>query len=444
MLAAVAARLLGRREEGEPSDGGGNESGSRNSSSGANTAAAATAATAADTTAPKTPATGSATAAAPPTPPGAAKYAATLKDVRAAAKRIKGIAKVTPVMTCSSIDAVAGRQLFFKCENLQKGGAFKFRGALNSVMLLLSGGGKGTKGRKAKKEKKGKKKDSSSSSSGDGDDGGGGGGAAEAEAAADVAVVCHSSGNHAAALALAARMRGAKAHIVVPRDAPRCKIEAVRAYGGDLVLCEPTMEAREAACARVAAETGAVFIPPYDYGPVIAGQGTIALELLKQVKRLDAIVVPVSGGGMISGVAVAAKALRPSVRVVAAEPRGSNDAADAAESKRRGERAHDMPKPRTIADGLQARLGDLTWPIVRDLVDEVVVVDDSEIVAAMRLLFERAKVVVEPSGAAGLAAALSEAGREALRGCGRVGVVLSGGNVDFEARGFWEAWSAAA
>lgn len=304
------------------------------------------------------------------------------------------------MLTCASIDArcgVAGRKLFFKCEVFQKGGAFKFRGACNSVALL-------------------------------------------SQEQAARGVVTHSSGNHAAALALAAKLRGVPAHIVVPEDAPRCKLDAVREYGGRLVLCAPTMDARERACAKVVEETGAAFVPPYDYGPVIAGQGTIALELLEQVPDLDAIVVPISGGGMISGIAIAAKALKPGIRVVAAEPRGANDAADAAAAKAAGARADGMPKPRTIADGLQARLGDLTWPVVRDLVDGVIVIDDAEIVAAMRLVMERMKVVVEPSGAAGLAAALSPAGAAALAGCARVGVILCGGNLDFGARGFWDGW----
>ncbi|KAI8469135.1 MAG: serine/threonine dehydratase [Monoraphidium minutum] len=329
-------------------------------------------------------------------------YAASLDEIRAAAARIAPHAKVTPVLTCGSIDRIAGRQLLFKCEVFQKGGAFKFRGAFNSVALLP-----------------------------------------EDQAARGVAT--HSSGNHAAALALAAKLRGIPAHIVVPNNAPQCKVDAVREYGGNLVFCEPTMDAREAACRRIIAETGATLVPPYDYGPVIAGQGTIGLEFLQQVPDLDAIVVPVSGGGMISGIALAAKSLNPSILVVAAEPRGSNGAADAAASKAAGALVQGMAKPVTIADGLQARLGELTWPVVRDLVDEVVVVGDDEIVAAMKLIMERMKVVVEPSGAAGLAAALSPAFAASLRlaAAARVGVVLCGGNLDFGARGFWDGWVAA-
>ncbi|KAG2439507.1 hypothetical protein HXX76_004861 [Chlamydomonas incerta] len=291
-----------------------------------------------------------------------------------------------------------GRQLFFKCEIFQRTGAFKFRGACNSVQLLGD-----------EESKKG--------------------------------VVTHSSGNHAAALALAAKLRGIPAHIVVPHTTPQCKVDAVRAYGGTLYFCEPTVDAREAKCAEVAAATGATLVPPYNYGPVIAGQGTIGLEFLDQVPDLDALVVPVSGGGMISGIALAAKALKPGIQVIAAEPAGTNGGADVALSKMAGW-VVPVAKPDTIADGLQGRLGDLTWPVVRDLVDAVVVVDEQEIVGAMRLIMERMKLVVEPSGAVGLAAVLSPAfaSNTHTRGCRRVGVVLCGGNVDLGARGLWDCW----
>ncbi|KXZ52331.1 hypothetical protein GPECTOR_10g963 [Gonium pectorale] len=236
-------------------------------------------------------------------------------------------------------------------------------------------------------------------------------------------------------------MRGVPAHIVVPRTTPQCKVDAVKAYGGQLHFCEPTMEAREALCAQLQSSTGAVLVPPYNYGPVIAGQGTIALEFLEQVPELDALVVPVSGGGMISGIALAAKAIKPGIRVVAAEPCGRNRSPDVALAKLAG---WVVPCARTdtIADGLQGRLGDLTWPVVRDKVDAVVVVDEQEIVAAMRLIMERMKLVVEPSGAVGLAAALSPSWGAAavLRTCRRVGVVLCGGNLDLAAKGFWDLW----
>ncbi|PNW82207.1 hypothetical protein CHLRE_06g278101v5 [Chlamydomonas reinhardtii] len=326
-------------------------------------------------------------------------YAASLEDIQAAQKRIAPFAHVTSVQTCSALNELAGgRQLFFKCEIFQRTGAFKFRGACNSVQLLSD-----------EEAKKG--------------------------------VVTHSSGNHAAALALAAKLRGIPAHIVVPHTTPQCKVDAVRAYGGTLYFCEPTVDAREAKCAEVAATTGATLVPPYNYGPVIAGQGTIALEFLEQVPDLDALVVPVSGGGMISGIALAAKALKPGIKIIAAEPGGTNGGADVALSKMAGW-VVPCAKPNTIADGLQGRLGDLTWPVVRDLVDCVVVVDEQEIVGAMRLIMERMKLVVEPSGAVGLAAVLSPAfGASAqTRGCKRVGVVLCGGNVDLGARGLWDCW----
>eukprot|EP00878_Enallax_costatus_P028912 GHUV01031276.1.p1 GENE.GHUV01031276.1~~GHUV01031276.1.p1 ORF type:complete len:265 (+),score=81.39 GHUV01031276.1:165-959(+) len=238
------------------------------------------------------------------------QYAASLNDIKAAADRLAGKAHVTPVMRCSTLDKLTGHKLHFKCEVFQKGGAFKFRGAYNSVQHL-------------------------------------------SPEQASKGVVTHSSGNHAAAVALAAHMRGIPAYIVVPSNAPACKMAAVKEYGGQLFLCEPTMAAREGTCAEIAAETGATFIPPYDYGPVIAGQGTIGLELMQQVPELDVIVVPVSGGGMLSGIAIAAKAIKPDILIIAAEPSGSNDAADVAAAKAAGELVTDLPKPVTIADGLQ-------------------------------------------------------------------------------------------
>lgn len=308
-------------------------------------------------------------------------FAVDLADIEAAAKRIAGFAHRTPVATCSTLDRMVGRALFLKCEHLQKVGAFKFRGACNAVLQLP-------------------------------------------DAVASRGVVTHSSGNHAQALALAARMRGIPAHVVMPENAPAVKRRAVEEYGARVVTCAPTLEAREATAARVLAETGATFVPPYDHPHVIAGQGTVALELLAQVPDLDAVVAPVGGGGLLSGVCIAAKALSPGTRVVGAEPLGADDAA---RSKAKGEL---LPQtgPRTIADGLLTSLGALTWPVVRDLVDQVATVTEDEIVAAMRLSWERAKQLVEPSAAVALAVAMGPA----LGGARRVGVVLSGGNVDLE------------
>lgn len=312
-------------------------------------------------------------------------YATDPSKVREARARIAPHVHRTPVLTSETLDRWAGRRLFFKCENLQKGGAFKARGATNAVMKL--------------------------------DD-----------ASAARGVVTHSSGNHAQALALAARMRGIPAHIVMPTDAPRVKRAAVEGYGATVHPCEPTLEAREATAARVVRETGGVLIPPYDHPDVIEGQGTLALELMEDVEGLDAIVAPVGGGGMISGIAIALSDRTPRVRVFGAEPSGADDAF---RGKQRGER---IPRhePITIADGLKTTLGELTWPVVRDLVEEVLVVDDAAIIAAMRLVFERMKIVVEPSAVVPLAAVLAQRFR-ALQGLERVAVVLSGGNVDLDA-----------
>lgn len=311
----------------------------------------------------------------------------TFLDVQAAALRIQGIAHRTPVMTCATLDRLAGRSLSFKCEQWQKVGAFKFRGALNAVRKLTAE--QATRG-----------------------------------------VVTHSSGNHAQALALAARLNHIQATIVMPRNAPAVKREAVEGYWANVVLCGPTLEAREATVATIQRKTGAVLIPPYNHPDVIAGQGTVALELLEDVPDLDAIVAPVGGGGLVSGICLAVNGMKPDTRVFAAEPLGADDAA---RSKAAG-RLIPQTNPRTIADGLLTSLGDLTWPFIRDHVERVLTVTEEEIKAAWRLLAERAKLLVEPSAAVALAAVLSEAFR-ALEGISRVGVVVSGGNVQLP-----EAW----
>jgi threonine dehydratase/serine racemase len=312
-------------------------------------------------------------------------YAVDLDAVRSAARRLAGLAHRTPVATCATLDRLAGRSLFFKCEHLQKVGAFKFRGACNAVLKLPP------------------------------------------EAAAR-GVVTHSSGNHAQALALAARLRGIPAHVVMPRNATPAKRRAVEGYGGRVIDCEPTLPAREAAVAVVLAETGATLIPPYNHPDVIAGQGTVALELLEEVPDLDAVVAPIGGGGLMAGVAIATRGLKPSVRLFAAEPL---EADDAARSKASGVLVP-QTGPRTIADGLLTSLGDLTWPVLRDLVERVVTVSEEQIVAALRLAWERAKLLIEPSAAVAVAAVLTDDFR-ALAGLRRVGVVLSGGNVNLDA-----------
>ncbi|HMN95071.1 MAG TPA: pyridoxal-phosphate dependent enzyme [Phycisphaerales bacterium] len=308
----------------------------------------------------------------------------TLQDIVAAHDRIRPLVHRTPVATCGALDALAGRRLVFKCENFQKVGAFKFRGACNAVFRL-------------------------------------------SEEAARRGVVTHSSGNHAQALALAARLRGVPATIVMPENSPRVKVDAVRGYGAAIVFCAPTQQARERAASELVAASGATLIPPYDHADVIAGQGTLALELFEQRPDLAGVIVPVGGGGLIAGVAIAAKGLRPGVRIIGAEPA---EADDAYRGKLSGRRQPALATA-TIADGLRTALGDLTWPVVRDCVDEIVTVSETAIRKAMRLVFERLKLVIEPSAGVGVAAALDERIR-CLPGLDPLGVVLCGGNVDLD------------
>src|SRR5262245_24243526 len=303
-----------------------------------------------------------------------------LATIRAAHERIRPFVHRTPVLTCAAIDEMLETCVFFKCENFQKVGAFKFRGATNAVRSL-------------------------------------------GENQAARGVVTHSSGNHAAALALAARQRGIPAYIVMPRNSPAVKKEAVAGYGGRISFCEPTQPAREATCAELVQSTGATLVHPYDDDAVIARQGTAALELLEDVSDLDAIVTPVEGGGLLSGTLIAAKGVRPSIRVIGCEPALADDAA---QSLREGHIVPARP-PVTIADGLRTSLGHKTFPIIRELVETIALVEEAEIVQALRTILERMKVVVEPSSAVPLAALLNRplglAGK-------RVGVILSGGNLD--------------
>ena len=304
-------------------------------------------------------------------------------DILAAATRIAPHAHVTPVLQSASIDAIAGCRLHFKSEHLQRAGAFKFRGACNAVWSLPD----------------------------------------------DVAmrgVVTHSSGNHGGALALAARTRGIPCHVVVPDSAVQAKIVAIQAYGAILHRCAPTIAAREAMCAEVQAQTGAELVHPYTDPRVIAGQGTAAMELLNACGPLDAIVVPVGGGGLVSGTAIAARALAPECQVFAAEPAG---AAETWLSLQRGERVTEFT-PDTLCDGLRGTLGAPNFALLREYGVEVLPVDDGDTVAAMRLLLQRMKQLVEPSSAIALAAILKHPERFAGL---RVGVILSGGNVDLDA-----------
>jgi threonine dehydratase len=306
----------------------------------------------------------------------------TLADIEAARRRIEGRVLRTPVLTSDLIDEGAGARLYFKCENLQHVGAFKARGATNAVFAL-----------------------------------------SDAEAARGVAT--HSSGNHAAALARAAGLRGIPAYVVMPEGVARPKAAQVERLGAKITYCAPTIAAREAACAHVVAETGATLIHPYDNRDVMAGQGTAALELLAEAPDLDLILAPIGGGGLISGVATAAKALRSGVEVVGAEPEGADDAARSFAAGQLIPLTHAA----TIADGLRASLGPSTFAHIRARVDAVATVSDEAIVEAMRALWDALKIIVEPSAATPYAAI--RAGKVEVRGK-RVGVILTGGNVDLD------------
>jgi threonine dehydratase len=304
-------------------------------------------------------------------------------DVYAAAERIRPFVHRTPVMTSRRLDEMSGARLFFKCENFQVSGAFKARGAFNAVLSL------------------------------------------DAEAAAR-GVATHSSGNHGAALALAARTRGIPAWVVVPRDASGFKRRAIERYGARVVECEPGLRNREDRLAALVDECGASVVHPYDDARVIAGQGTVACELLEQARGLDMLLSPVGGGGLLSGCALVARDHLPDMRVVAAEPAGADDCWQSMQS---GNRVR-LEQVATVADGLRASIGARNWALIATLVDEVVRVEEAEIVAAMRLAWEVLKIVIEPSSAVPLAALLS--GRMSAREA-RVGLVISGGNVDLDA-----------
>lgn len=306
----------------------------------------------------------------------------TLDDIRDAAVRIAGHARRTPVLTSRSLDALTGARLFFKCENLQRVGAFKFRGACNAVRSL--------------------------------DD-----------ATAARGVVTQSSGNHGAAVALACQERGVAATVVVPRSAPAVKLAAIRAFGARIVPCEVAQSDRDRVTAQVLSEQGGDLVHPYNDGRVIAGQGTATLELLDDVPDLDVLVAPVSGGGLLSGACLAGHGLRPDLQLYGAEPEG---AADAHDSLAAGQRITGRVAE-TICDGLRAELGTLTFPVLASHLSGVLVVPDAETIAAMRLIWERLKLVAEPSAAITLACVMRHPECFAGR---RVGLILSGGNVDLD------------
>jgi threonine dehydratase len=306
----------------------------------------------------------------------------TFADIEHAATRIAPYAHRTPLLRSTSLDELTGCRLVFKCENFQRVGAFKFRGACNAVWSL------------------------------------------SAEVAAR-GVVTHSSGNHGAALALAAKTRGIPAHVVVPEGAVATKVAAIARYGASVHVCAPTLAARDVMAAQIERDTGATMVHPFTNPAVIAGQGTAALELIRAAGTLDTLIAPIGGGGLIGGSAIAAKALLPQIHVLAAEPEG---AADADASLRRGKRVTDI-EPDTICDGLRATLGEINFYLLREYAVDTLLVSDAETIAAMRLLWERLKIVVEPSSAVVLAAILRYpepfAGRQ-------VGVILTGGNVDLD------------
>ena len=305
-----------------------------------------------------------------------------LATILAARERIRSFVRRTPVLSSPALDALCGARLVFKCESLQEIGAFKARGASNAVLSL-----------------------------------------SDAEAARGV--VTHSSGNHGAALAWAAARRGIPAWVVMPSTAAAVKQQAVRQFGATVRHSDPGVDSREKVCAAVQAETGATLIHPYDDWRVIAGQGTAALELLEDAPELDAVIAPVGGGGLVSGTAIAAKSLAPSIKVYGAEPAGADDAF---QSLRAG-RIVPQTDPRTIADGLRSSLGDRTFAVIRTRVDAIATASEEAIVRAMRLLWERLRLVIEPSGAVPLACLLeNKLPVERLR----VGIILSGGNVDLD------------
>lgn len=311
-----------------------------------------------------------------------AKNSVMRQDILDAAERISSRAHRTPVVTSQALDDSAGQRVFLKCENLQKVGAFKFRGACNAVFGLT-------------------------------------------EEQARCGVIAHSSGNHAQALALAARMRGITAYLVMPSNAPEVKKAAVAGYGGRITLCEPNLHARETTQQKIVQETGATVIHPYDDFRIIAGQATAALELLQEQPELDLILAPVGGGGLLSGTALAAHYFGHGTRVIGVEPDMADDAA------RSFAAGHIIPSvsPKTIADGLLTSLGERNFPIIRELVHSIVTVSEESMISAMKFIWERTKLIIEPSAAVPIAALMNHQIPPHFR---KIGVILSGGNVDLE------------
>ena len=304
----------------------------------------------------------------------------TFHDIRKAAATIDAYTHKTPVLTSSLVDERAHAQLFFKCENFQKVGAFKFRGGCNTVMSL-------------------------------------------SEVDAQKGVATHSSGNHAQALALSAKLRGIKAYVVMPENAPTVKVEAVKNYGAEITFCESTLEARESTLQKVVDRTGATFIHPYNDARVIAGQGTAALELLNEHPDLDLLLTPIGGGGLLSGSSISAKAMSPSIRVIGTEPELADDGFRSFQSGK----IEPVLRTDTIADGLRTSVGELPFRIIKENVDDIVTVSEESIIEAMRFIWERMNIIIEPSCAVPIAAIFE--GKVDVKGK-KAGIIITGGNVD--------------
>ena len=312
------------------------------------------------------------------------EYAASIDDVRTAAERIRGVGHRTPVLTSKTLDQMAGRKLFFKCENFQKVGAFKFRGGWNAVSML-------------------------------------------SDKEAERGVCTHSSGNHAQAVAYSAQKRGIPAYIVMPNNSPDVKLNAVKGYGANVTLCEPTLEARRTTLEGIAEDTGAAVIHPFNNANVIAGQGTAALELIEDIGELDAMIAPIGGGGLMSGTCITTRSLLPDAKLFGAEPKGADDAY---RSLKEG-KLLPQEDPRTICDGLLTSMGENTWNILKDHLDAIYTVSDEDVVQSMRLIWERMKIIIEPSCATPVAVVMSSEFKQ-LENIEKVGIILTGGNVDLE------------
>ena len=310
------------------------------------------------------------------------KYAASIDDVRAAARRIEGVGHRTPILTSQTLDEMAGRKLFFKCENFQKIGAFKLRGGWNAVSIL-------------------------------------------SDEEAENGVCTHSSGNHAQAVAFSAQKRGIPSYIVMPNNVPDVKLDAVKGYGANITLCEPTLDARKSTLDEIADKTGARVVHPFNDPNVIAGQGTAALEMIEDLGHLDAMIAPIGGGGLMSGTCITTRSLLPEATLFGAEPAGADDAYL---SLKEG-KIIPQTNPDTICDGLLTSLGEYTWEILKDHLEAIYTVSDDEVIKAMKLIWERMKIIIEPSCATPVAVVMGTEFKQ-LKGIEKIGIILTGGNID--------------